>query len=187
MEEPSAAPSRASRRSQAKCLKCGRSSEVERQLPKLNVVGSIPIARSKLPKTYAAPILRDTDPFFTGDANLLRSLCWHRLHALTAWPSGEGHRPLCPLGGQGHADAFSARSSRLRFRAGRSCRRPASAPRLAYRREETEVPPIRAEAVDEGACGPATILDEHGCWSPASIRECFGHRPQLDPVDPGTL
>ena len=26
----------------------GRSSEVERQLPKLNVVGSIPIARSKL-------------------------------------------------------------------------------------------------------------------------------------------
>jgi hypothetical protein len=26
---------------------CGRSSEVERQLPKLNVVGSIPIARSR--------------------------------------------------------------------------------------------------------------------------------------------
>ena len=27
---------------------CGRSSEVERQLPKLNVVGSIPIARSSI-------------------------------------------------------------------------------------------------------------------------------------------
>src|SRR3984893_12456505 len=32
----------------AKSLKCGRSSVVERQLPKLYVVGSIPIARSNL-------------------------------------------------------------------------------------------------------------------------------------------
>ena len=33
----------------------GRSSEVERQLPKLNVVGSIPIARSNLPQPRENP------------------------------------------------------------------------------------------------------------------------------------
>src|SRR6516165_6305808 len=33
------------------CAACGRSSVVEHQLPKLSVVGSIPIARSKLPAT----------------------------------------------------------------------------------------------------------------------------------------
>lgn len=38
----------------AQCLMCGRSSTVERQLPKLDVAGSIPVARSKPTQPWSA-------------------------------------------------------------------------------------------------------------------------------------
>lgn len=42
-------------------IRCGRSSVVERQLPKLNVVGSIPIARSSLARSGFSLIGNDDD------------------------------------------------------------------------------------------------------------------------------
>ena len=58
----------------------GRSSVVERQLPKLNVVGSIPIARSTLPAFSQCLILKgmeqQTRPLSLADVGVVARIGW---------------------------------------------------------------------------------------------------------------